>query len=180
MAKKPKAVPEKPTDAEQYVENARDSQDTITAISLAFDMEMSTPEALAFVQKNRHLFEAAGGAIVEDQSIADTARTIKAFASASASKAAKKPRPRGQPTCKSIVIEAMTTARKNGMTLHGFLDAAAVRSIDRLTITPSNHAGVLRYTIDADDIPNVDDEKRVAYSTIEEYWTAAGRSLTTG
>lgn len=74
---------------EQIAENMRMSADTLAALNVAFDLDMSMAEALAFVVKNRQKFEAIAAAIVEDQSIADAARTIKALALSSTSAAGK-------------------------------------------------------------------------------------------
>ena len=74
---------------EQIAENVRMSVDGIAAMNIAYDMDMSMVDAFAFVRKNRHSFEAVANATVEDQSIADVARSIKAITSANSSNAAK-------------------------------------------------------------------------------------------
>lgn len=70
------------------------SVDSIAALNVSIEMGMSFADAYAFVRKNRPNFERLAGALVDDQSIADAARSIKAITSVNSSNAAKHPRMR--------------------------------------------------------------------------------------
>jgi len=82
---------------------------------------------------------------------------------------AKKPR-KHKPTCRSVTIEAMRTARIQGQSLDDFLDAAEAGSIDGLTISMSD--GVRPYVVSATEVI---DEQPAAESTLREWWTASGK-----
>lgn len=73
-----------PPTPEQIAENLRMSADTLAALNVAVDMDMSVAEAYAFVLKNRHKLEALASDLEGDLSVADAARAIKALASSSA------------------------------------------------------------------------------------------------
>jgi len=86
-----------------------------------------------------------------------------------------KAKKRKAPTAKSVTIAAMRKARKDGQTLVQFLASAEARSVEKLEITRENLRGVARYTIQADELS---ESARVALSTLEEWFTEAGKQAT--
>lgn len=86
-----------------------------------------------------------------------------------------KPKKRKAPTAKSVTIAAMQKARKDGQTLAQFLASAEAGSVEGLEIAPENLRGVARYTIEADALS---ESARVAPSTLEEWFTEAGKQAT--
>ncbi len=83
-----------------------------------------------------------------------------------------KPKKRKAPTAKSVTIAAMRKARKEGQTLTQFLASANARSVERLEIMAENLRGVTRYAIEAEELSK---SARVAHSTLEEWFTEAGK-----
>lgn len=88
---------------------------------------------------------------------------------------AKVPRQKKRPTARSVTIAAMRKARKDGQTLGQFLASAEAGSVEGLEITPANLRGVVRFQIEAEELK---EGKTVAYSTLEEWFTEAGKRTT--
>ena len=181
---KPKTATDKPAgaskvSAEEYAKNLRENRDGLAAVNIAFETNTSTAEALAFVQRNRSMFERMGADLVGDISISDAARTIHVVLSEEQRANAKKSRPKRNPTCKTVTVASMVHSRKQGVTLQDFLDSAAAGSVNSLKVTKEAAHGVERFVIDADDVAEANNLKRVALSTINEWWAQAGRTLTT-
>ena len=86
-----------------------------------------------------------------------------------------KPKKRKAPTAKSVTVAAMRKARKDGQKLAQFLASAEAGSVEGLEITPENLRGVTRFTIEAEALS---ESARVAPSTLEEWFTEAGKKAT--
>jgi hypothetical protein len=86
-----------------------------------------------------------------------------------------KPKKRKTPTAKSVCIAAMRKARKEGQSLAEFLASAGAGSVEGLEITPANLRGVVRFQIEAEELK---EGKTVADSTLEEWFTEAGKQTT--
>jgi hypothetical protein len=86
-----------------------------------------------------------------------------------------KPKKRKAPTARSVCIAAMRKARKEGQTLEQFLASAKAGSVEGLEITPANLRGVVRFQIEAEELK---EGKTVADSTLEEWFTEAGKQTT--
>jgi hypothetical protein len=67
----------------------------------------------------------------------------------------------------------MRASRREGRSLDDFLDAAGEGSIDGVQITRTDCGGVQRYTVECDDL--AEDATSVAFGTLKEWWTEAGR-----
>ena len=107
----------------------------------------------------KEILKAAEGLRREDQSIRSKGKAKK----------------RKAPTAKSVSIAAMRKARKDGQTLGQFLASAEAGSVEGLEITPENLRSVARYTIEAEALR---ESARVAHSTLEEWFTEAGKQAT--
>jgi hypothetical protein len=164
-----------PLTPEQIEENVRMSVDTIAAINIAFDNDMSSANALSFVKSHRTIFERIARDLAEDQAVSDTARVIHAVLSEVQRGKAKQKRPKSEPTCRSITIAAMAKARRESLTLEGFFAAAEAESLEGLSITRKTTNGVIQYEIDAEAVAGNCNQKKVAERTFGEWWAEAGR-----
>ena len=101
---------------------------------------------------------------------------------------AAKPRPKKAPTHRSVFIDAMRIARREGQAFDAFMAAAAVGSIEGLKIKRLKCRGVKRWIVTADAVPSEkadgdeldekdDDEemegKHKSEATFKSWWTAA-------
>lgn len=174
MKKKPGIPPyndpaDGPLTPEQIAENVRMSVDSLAALNVAFDMDMSAAEAFEFVRKNRRSFELAADALVADQTISDTARIIKAVNSANGIRARSSKKPKILAAWKTGIIDAMRQERLRGGTFDDFLDAAQNDGYDSLEIA---EVGVGEFAIVWDE--DADPPKRTL-GTLKKWWTDAGR-----
>lgn len=82
--------------------------------------------------------------------------------------AARNPRPKTNPTHKSIVIEAMRDWRRDKTrTLSTFIEAASIDSIEGLTITKVRMGGLDRYEIDCEALSEI---KTVSLETLKTWY----------
>lgn len=96
-----------------------------------------------------------------------------------------KPKKRKAPTEKSVTVAAMRKARKDGQTLAQFLASAEARSVEGLEITSEDRHGLSCYVIYSDELIYPDEliysdklRRKKAYSTLEEWFTEAGKQAT--
>lgn len=88
---------------------------------------------------------------------------------------AKSKRPSRRRTTKDEVIAAMRKARTDGQTLPNFLAAAAIGSVEDISIKLKTSASENTYAIDCASADK-DSERSASYRTLERWWTSAKQS----
>ncbi len=140
------------------------------------DMELAIDRATLLYKKNLDIkdfdlsFDPNLGDFFDPKKILKGAESLRKKDQSIRSKG--KPKKRKALAAKSVTIAAMRKARKEGQTLTQFLASAGARSVEGLEIMAENLRGVTRYAIEADELSK---SARVAHSTLEEWFTEAGK-----